>query len=140
MTRCRLVVILGFLEMSGVAACAEPTGVTLQELHVSGTVTSSQDGSPIEGVSVAVAYRFVGLFNGGEGSGESVQTGADGTYSLQFGSPVGDPIQCRAKAYWIRVYLPNGWTMATASTVGDALFLHCTEALQVIDVQLTPTS
>ena len=137
----RGVLALSVLAMSGTAACDSPTEVALAEVNVSGRVTSVQDGSPIEGVSVTVGYGFAGLFSSGEGSlGPASQTGADGAYSLHYVMPkvVGGPerITCSEGALWLKVYRLDGWTMSEASK--GSLNLRCTEAAQVVNVHFTP--
>lgn len=132
---------ISVLATSGVLACRSPTApVRLHEVNVSGTITSSRDGSPIEGVSLTVGDDFVGLFGGGEGSlGEGTETAADGTYALHLTSPSSDGWVCNDDSpFWLKVYLLDGWTMSKASA--GSLDLRCTEKPQVIDVQLTPTS
>jgi len=141
MTLRRVVPAVGVLSALVVGACDHPTIVRVERLEVSGTVTSTVDGSPFAGVGVMIANEFVGLSGGGIGTcfgGEIDHTDSDGRYEVHcdFGGLGGGTAECGSSTYFISVSPPDGWITAhDASDNGG--YVECSEEPQVINVKLS---
>ncbi len=121
-------------------ACDSAIGpVQLSAIHIRGTVTSSADGEPIEGVGVVLASQFAGFF----GSGTSTEWGwtdAEGKYAITKESVIimGRPhtFFCTPETFEIGFHIPDGYRMLTD---GEYLFVvQCVEDVQVFDFQFEP--
>ena len=124
-------------------ACDSATGpvqVQLSAIHIRGTVTSTVDGEPIEGVGVVLAG---GAYAGFFGSGRSTDWGwtdAEGNYAItkenNIGRLSGRTFSCSPETFEIGFYIPDGYRMLTD---GEYLFVvQCVEDVQVFDFQFEP--
>ena len=112
-------------------ACDSATDpVELSAIRIRGTVTSTVDGEPIEGVGVVLASQFAGFF----GSGTSTEWGwtdAEGKYAI-----TKENVICSPETFEIGFTIPDGYRLLTD---GEYLFVvQCVEDVQVFDFQFEP--
>ena len=120
-------------------ACDSATNpVELSAIRIRGTVTSTVDGEPIEGVGVVLASEFAGFF----GSGTSTEWGwtdAEGKYAItKENMIIGGPqtFFCTPETFEIGFTIPDGYRLLTD---GEYLFVvQCVEDVQVFDFQFEP--
>ena len=111
-------------------ACESATDpVELSAIRIRGTVTSTVDDEPIEGVGVVLAWEFAGFGASGTGT-EWGETDAEGKYAI-----TKENVVCTPETFEIGVSIPDGYRWPTD---GEPLVVQCVEDVQVLDLQLEP--
>ena len=111
------------------AACGGPTEIALGIVQVEGTVTSTADGRPIEGVGVVLTYPIMGG-SGGRGRSATSWTDSLGRYAVSL-----TDLACLPGTLDLGVALPTGYRFPADLTPAS---IACVEEVQVWDFQLEP--
>lgn len=105
--------------------------VKLSVFRISGNVTSSADGEPIEGVTVALVWQVVGGFGAFPTGTESGTTDAGGEYTITMVD-----VLCSPETFEIVFTIPDGYRLLPER---DYIFVvQCVEDVQVFDFQFEP--
>ena len=117
--------------MMGLANLACVTGpVDLSAIRIRGTVTSTVNDEPIEGVGVRLGWQFAGFFASG-GGGTWGWTDAEGKYAI-----TKENVICTPDTFEIGFTIPDGYRLLSD---GEYLFVvQCVEDVQVFDFQFEP--
>ena len=121
-------VLLATLTLASLNACGLFTGPEELPIHVQGTVTAADDGSPITGASVKVTGSC--LFACTPPTFALTTTDDSGSYSFSFVKEG----KCREANFFLGVSA-EGFRFLGFSSVTDPHIL-CTEEIQTIDIQL----
>ncbi|MCH7639194.1 MAG: hypothetical protein IH855_07005 [Bacteroidetes bacterium] len=104
--------------------------VELSAIRIRGTVTSTVDGEPIEGVGVRLGWKFASFSQSG-GGGTWGETDAEGKYAI-----TKENVFCTPETFEIGFTIPDGYRLLTD---GEYLFVvQCVEDVQVFDFQFEP--
>ncbi len=126
-------ILVGAFMMTGltILACVSATNpVELSAIRIRGTVTSTVDDEPIEGVGVRLGWEFASFSQSGNG-GTWGETDAEGKYAITQAN-----VSCTPETFDIGFTIPDGYRMLTD---GDYLFVvQCVEDVQVFDFQFEP--
>ena len=117
--------------MMGLTSLACVTGpVELSAIRIRGTVTSTVNDEPIEGVGVRLGWQFASFFQSG-GGGTWGETDAEGKYAI-----TEENVICTPETFEIGFTIPDGYRLLTD---GEYLFVvQCVEDVQVFDFQFEP--
>ncbi len=116
--------------MMGLANLACVTGpVDLSAIRIRGTVTSTVNDEPIEGVGVRLGWRFASFFGSGSG-GTWGETDAEGKYAI-----TKENVSCTPETFEIGYTIPDGYRRLTDEEIFVVL---CVEDVQVFDFQFEP--
>lgn len=118
--------------MMGLTSLACVTGpVELSAIRIRGTVTSTVDAEPIEGVGVRLGWEFAGFFASG-GGGTWGETDAEGKYAI-----TKENVSCTPETFEIGFTIPDGYRLLTDRGEYDFV-VQCVEDVQVFDFQFEP--
>ena len=116
--------------MMGLANLACVTGpVDLSAIRICGTVTSTVDAEPIEGVGVRLGWKFASVSQSG-GGGTLGETDAEGKYAI-----TKENVICTPETFEIGYTMPDGYRRLTDK---EPFVVECVEDVQVFDFQFEP--
>ncbi len=116
--------------MMGLTSLACVTGpVDLSAIRIRGTVSSSVDAEPIDGVGVRLWWKFAIFFHSG-GVGTWGWTDAEGKYTI-----TKENVICKPETFEIGYTIPDGYRRLTDK---EPFVVQCVEDVQVCDWQFEP--
>ena len=113
--------------LTSLACATDP--VELNAIRVRGTVTSTVDDEPIEGVGVVLAWEFASFGASGTGT-EWGFTDAEGKYAITKTN-----VFCTPETFEIGFTIPDGYRLPTDR---EPPVVQCVEDVQVFDFQFAP--
>ncbi len=113
--------------LTSLACATDP--VELSAIRIRGTVTSTVDDEPIEGVGVRLGWKFASFSQSGSG-GTWGETDAEGKYAI-----MKENVVCTPETFEIGFTIPDGYRLPTDR---EPPVVQCVEDVQVFDFQFEP--